>query len=110
PESGDTVLFLPASAGQGSGSTEASHHVGSAFVRRMLARVDLFASPATLAAQRLNAQLQTSMRDWRSGVVGTSITPATRNSQQRQQQQPQPQPQPQQQKHQKERSGNAPSG
>nr|CCC49701.1 conserved hypothetical protein, fragment [Trypanosoma vivax Y486] len=44
------------------------------FPRRMLARMDMYSSPATLAAQRLGEQLQLTMSDLRTGVVGRPMT------------------------------------
>ncbi|PWV05960.1 hypothetical protein C3747_122g70 [Trypanosoma cruzi] len=80
PEESDAVLFLPACAYTEKDGGNATHCIQTSFVRRMLARMDLFSSPATLAARRLNAQLQMSMSDWRMGVVGRAITPAPRGN------------------------------
>ncbi|KAH9584019.1 hypothetical protein LSM04_000984 [Trypanosoma melophagium] len=118
PAHSDAVLFLPAqsqtayAAAAGAGSTNTAQRrrrgisvtepsAGNAFMRRMLANVDLFASPATLAAQRLNAQLQMSMTNWGMGVVGRSITPVMRRPRPSQQRS---QPQQEQQDVQKEKS------
>ncbi|RNF08180.1 putative dispersed gene family protein 1 (DGF-1) [Trypanosoma rangeli] len=83
PEASDAVVFLPARSYANASGTNATHHIGTAFVRRMLARVDLFSSPATFAARRLNEQLRAAMPEWQRGVIGRAITPATRESQTR---------------------------
>ncbi|RNF13271.1 putative dispersed gene family protein 1 (DGF-1) [Trypanosoma conorhini] len=80
PEAGDAVVFLPACSYADGGGANVTRNIGNAFVRRMLARVDLFSSPATLAARRLNEQLRSAMPDWQMGVVGRSIAPATRGT------------------------------
>ncbi|EKF27047.1 hypothetical protein MOQ_009240 [Trypanosoma cruzi marinkellei] len=80
PEESDAVLFLPACAYAEKDGENAAHCIQTSFVRRMLARMELFSSPATVAARRLNAQLQMSMADWRMGVVGRAISPVPRGN------------------------------